>query len=118
MLRRLGIGIDIVNVHEFEKIPYHKKTKFYTKIFLPSEIKYCLRYKNSHLHFAGKFALKEAVIKAIKEPVPMIKIKTSHSKAKPTIQLTNKLQNNYKFIASLSHEQDLAVAVVISELLK
>jgi holo-[acyl-carrier protein] synthase len=118
MLGKLGIGVDIVNINEFKKMPYHKKTKFYTKIFLPSEIKHCLRYKNSYLHFAGKFALKEAVIKATKESIPMIKIKTSHLQSKPTIQLTNKLQNNYKFIASLSHEKDFAVAVVISELSK
>ena len=55
MIEKFGIGIDIIDVDRFTKIPYSAKPSFYKKIFLPSEIKYCLKYKNPYEHFAGKF---------------------------------------------------------------
>ena len=42
----------------------------------------------------------------------MKNIKTSHSNSKPIISIT-KLKN-YSFLVSLSHEDDMAIAVVIS----
>jgi len=51
---------------KIQKKEYAKNKKFYQKIFTNSEIKYCLGFKNSSKHFAGKFAIKEAVKKSIK----------------------------------------------------
>ena len=56
-----NIGIDIINIEKFKKKEYVKNKKFYEKIFTSSEIKYCLKFKNNSEHFAGKFAIKEAV---------------------------------------------------------
>ena len=113
IIEKLGIGIDIVDVKRFEKIPYPSKPHFYQKIFLPSEIKYCLKYKNPYEHFAGKFAIKEAVKKSIPDNISLLDIETSHSNSKPLIKL--KRMKKYLFITSLSHEDKIAVAVVISE---
>jgi len=66
MMEIFNIGIDIVNIERFKKKEYAKNKKFYQKIFTNSEIKYCLGFKNSSKHFAGKFAIKEAVKKSIK----------------------------------------------------
>ena len=118
MIEKLGIGIDITDVDQFKKISYLKKPNFYKKIFLPSEIKYCLKYKNPYEHFAGKFALKEAVKKAIKERISMLDIETSHLKSKPIVKLGGKLKKRYNFLASISHEKKFAVAMVISEKLE
>ena len=115
MIERFGIGIDIVDVTAFEKIPYSSKRGFYEKIFLPSEIKYCLKYKNPYERFAGKFAIKEAVKKSIRENISPIKIMVSHSNSKPTVNLMGTSKKNYKFIASISHDKKLAIGVVISE---
>ena len=114
MIEKFGIGIDLVDINEFKKIPYSTKPKFYEKIFHKSEIDFCLKYKNSAEHFAGKFALKEAVKKSVNEKISMLDIVTSHSNSKPTINL---LVNNkkYKFLASISHEKQFAVGAVISE---
>ena len=60
-----GIGIDIVDINKFKKITYSSKPHFYEKLFLKSEIDYCLRFKNSAERFAGKFAAKEAVLKSV-----------------------------------------------------
>lgn len=118
VLERIGIGIDIVDVEQFKKIPYSTKPNFYKKIFLPSEIRYCLKYKNPYEHFAGKFAIKEAVKKAIPNRVSTLNIMTYHSNLKPMVQLREKIMEKYCFIVSISHEKNLAVAVVISCLIK
>ena len=115
MIERLGTGIDMVDVDQFRKIPYTKNRGFYKKIFLDSEIKYCIRYKNPYEHFAGKFAVKEAVKKSIKKGISMRDIITSHSSSRPMIKLGGGLQGKYKFLVSISHERNLAVAIVISE---
>ena len=54
MLQKFGLGIDIVKVERFKNKPYSKNKIFYKKIFLDSEIKYCLKHKNSAIHFSGK----------------------------------------------------------------
>ncbi len=91
------------------------KPSFYKKIFLTSEIEYCLRHRNPYEHFAGKFAIKEAVKKSIKKDVSMLDIKTSHSNSRPTIEILNKKIGKFVFVVSLSHDKQIAIAVVISE---
>jgi len=112
-LQNFGMGIDIVNIERFKKLPFSKNKDFYKKIFSDSEIKYCLKFKHPSSHFAGKFALKEATKKSINISLSMKNIKTSHSNSKPKISITN--YYNYNFLASLSHESNLAIAVVISQ---
>ena len=113
MFNQIGIGIDITDVEKFEKIKFEKKPEFYKKIFLPSEIIYCLKYKNPYERFAGKFAIKEATIKAIKENISLLDIETVHIKSKPNVNIL-KNKKKYKFQVSVSHEKKIAVAVVIS----
>ena len=112
MMGIFNIGIDVINIERFRKKEYTKNKKFYQKIFTNSEIKYCLKFKNSSEHFAGKFAIKEAVKKSIKEKIPFNKILTIHKNSKPRIVLKIKL--NYEFLVSVSHEADMAVAIVIA----
>ena len=115
-LKQINIGVDIVNVNRFKKIPYNSHVKFYEKIFTQSEISYCLKFNNSYVHFAGKFAIKEAVIKSIDDSVEMKSIITAHNIKKPIVTLTKSLP--YDFLVSVSHEKNYAAAVVISHLCK
>ncbi len=115
MIEKLGIGIDMVDVDQFKRISYSSCLGFYKKIFLPIEIKYCLKYKNPYKHFAGKFALKEAVKKSIPERISLLDIETSHSKSKPKVRLLGKLRGKYLFLASISHEENFAMGIIISE---
>ena len=115
MIEKIGIGIDVVDIKKFEKIPYSSKPTFYKKIFLQSEIKYCLKYKNPYEHFAGKFAIKEATKKSINENIQLLDIETSHSNSKPKIKLRDGKGKKYLFLASISHEDKIAIGVVISE---
>ena len=117
MIKNLGIGIDIIEVSRFRKKQYEENKNFYKKIFVKSEINYCIKFKNSAERFAGKFAIKEAMIKSISEKIGFLDIETSHLKSKPIVKI-KKSQEKYNFIASISHENDFAVAVVISERIK
>ena len=117
MIKNLGIGIDIIEVSRFRKKQYEENKNFYKKIFVKSEINYCLKFKNSAERFAGKFALKEALIKSIDRKIRFSEIETSHLKSKPIVRI-KKSRENYNFIASISHENNFAIAVVISERIK
>jgi holo-[acyl-carrier protein] synthase len=110
--QKFGIGIDITSIQKFKKLPFAENIFFYKKIFTESEIKYCLKFKHPFSHFAGKFAVKEAIKKSLNHNIPMKNIKTSHSNSKPTISIIT--LKNYSFLVSLSHEDDMAIAVVIS----
>ena len=114
MIEKFGIGVDITNIQKFKKKSFKTNESFYKLIFSKAEIRYCLKFKNTYERFAGKFALKEALIKSIDRKIKFSEIETSHLKSKPIVRI-NKSGEKYNFIASLSHENDLAVAVVISE---
>ena len=110
----LGIGTDIVDINRFKNKPLKNNSSFYKKIFSNSEIKYCQKFRSPHEHFAGKFAIKESVIKAISEKISFIDISTTHNKSKPKILLKNELKDKYTFFASVSHEKNYAISFVIA----
>ena len=113
MNKKFGVGIDMVEIKRFEGKIYQMNKKFYKKIFAQSEINYCLKFKNPGPHFAGKFAIKEAVKKSLDESIDFLDIITKHKNSKPIINL--KINNSYTFYVSVSHEKDYAIAVVISQ---
>ena len=113
MIESIGMGIDIVDVNRFRDVPYEEKASFYNNIFDQKEIEYCLKFKDPYTHFAGKFAVKEAVIKSINEKEKYSNIITNHEDKKPTVIISGK--NEYRFLASISHEKNYAVGAVISE---
>ena len=117
MIENFSIGIDISSGKKFSEKPFKDNESFYKKNFSKEEIEYCLRFKNNSEKFAGRFALKEAVIKSIKEQIAFSKIETSYLDSKILIKILDS-EKNYKFNASLSHEDELAIAVVISEKIK
>ena len=111
MNKIFGLGIDIVDINKFKNKHFDNNKNFYQKIFLNSEIEYCLKFKNFGQHFAGKFAIKEAVKKSLAEPIDFLDIITGHENSKPTIRL--KIKNNYDFFVSVSHDKNYAIAIVI-----
>tara|TARA_Y100001936_G_scaffold123490_1_gene120728 strand:+ start:730 stop:1086 length:357 start_codon:yes stop_codon:yes gene_type:complete len=115
MIEQFGIGIDVVQINRFQKIPYDSKSSFYHKLFRKNEIKYCLKFKNSSEHFAGKFALKESVKKSINVNISFLDIEISYKNLKPQITIFGKEKNQYKFLASVSHDAGIATAIVLSE---
>tara|TARA_Y100001936_G_scaffold208156_1_gene213486 strand:+ start:1406 stop:1765 length:360 start_codon:yes stop_codon:yes gene_type:complete len=107
------IGIDIVDIDRFRKKSFIENESFYEKIFTDLEIKYCRKFSDPYPHFAGKFALKEAVQKSIKKNTIFRKIETYHTNSSPKIKIKNQ-EEEYEFIASISHEKKFAVAIAVS----
>ena len=114
MSKKIGIGVDIVNINRFRKKKFQKNLNFYRKILSESEIKYCTKFKSPYEHFAAKFAIKESVIKSIPDKITFLDIKTSNSKHGPIVSLVGKSAKKYSFLASISHEKEYAIAAVIS----
>ena len=108
----ITIGIDIVDVKRFRKIPFKKMNDFYKKNFNSNEIKYCNKFKDPYPHFAGKFALKESFLKAIRKPIPMKKINTKHGNLGEPIINCSSIKCK-KIEASISHDKNYAIANVV-----
>jgi holo-[acyl-carrier protein] synthase len=59
-----GIGVDIVEVSRIQEVIKRHKN-FIGRVFTPSECDYCLSKRRPYLHFAVRFAAKEAAVKAL-----------------------------------------------------
>ena len=114
ILGDFGISIDIVEIDRFRKKNYKKNKNFYKKIFFKSEIDYCLKFKDPYPHFAGKFGIKESIIKSVRDKVTFHDILSSNSKNRPIVKLIGNISKKYSFLVSVTHEREYAVAVVIS----
>ena len=114
ILGNFGVGIDIVEIERFRKKNYKKNKNFYKKIFFQSEIDYCLKFKDPYSHFAGKFGIKESVIKSVQDRITFHDIVSSNSKNGPIVKLTGNASKKYSFLVSVTHEKEYAVAVAIS----
>ena len=60
-----GIGIDVVEVARVTSSIDEFGEKFLTRIFTPEERHYCQAQKKPAIHYAARFAAKEAVSKAL-----------------------------------------------------
>ena len=61
----IGIGTDIIECHRIaDMIEKHQDT-FLNRVYTPREIDYCGDRKACVQHFAGRWAAKEAILKAL-----------------------------------------------------
>ncbi|MFO7906477.1 MAG: holo-ACP synthase [Pirellulaceae bacterium] len=61
----IGIGTDIVEVLRIAQMIERHGELFLGRIFTPSEIEYCSARKAATQHYAGRWAAKEAILKAM-----------------------------------------------------
>ncbi len=61
----LGLGTDIVECLRIAQMIERHGELFVTRVYTPHEIEYCSSRKSATQHFAGRWAAKEAVLKAI-----------------------------------------------------
>jgi len=61
----LGIGTDIVECPRIGQMIQRHQDLFITRVFTPAEIEYCSARKAATQHYAGRWAAKEAVLKAL-----------------------------------------------------
>lgn len=61
----VGIGTDIVECLRIGKMIEQHGELFLSRVFTGREIRYCQARKHANEHFAGRWAAKEAILKAI-----------------------------------------------------
>jgi len=61
----VGLGVDIAEIDRIEAAIQRHGHHFLERLFTPAEIAYCQGYRHSAERFAGRFAAKEAAMKAL-----------------------------------------------------
>ena len=113
-----GIGVDIVGVVRIEKVIEKWDDRFLRHVFTPAEIEYCRRYAVEGIHFAARFAAKEAVRKAVGEKFKWTDVEIiNDADGKPVVKLVGaNLHVNVKklrIFLSMSHTDEYAIAYVV-----
>jgi holo-[acyl-carrier protein] synthase len=119
-------GIDIVDITKFKKIATRNE-QFVPDIFTQKEKEYCFSRKDPYTHFAGRFAAKEACMKALGWGLSVagsdhmlrdIEI-DQHPSGKPVLFLSGwalklgQKKRIHQYTVSISHSGQTAVAMVI-----
>ncbi|HVA95703.1 MAG TPA: holo-ACP synthase [Candidatus Dormibacteraeota bacterium] len=122
----VGLGVDITEVDRIEASIKRHGHAFLRRIFTPSEIAYCERHRNRAERFAGRFAAKEAAMKALgtgwAQGVRWVDIEVVREPSgKPTLKLSGASlaiagRLGVKHIAlTITHTGNTALAQVIFE---
>lgn len=113
----LGIGCDIVNINRIKTVFSSMEKK--KRIFSDAEISLCC---DNYEKLAGRFAVKEAVIKAMDyKKIPLKKIETVNTPTGKPILSQSCLEEIYRIFPkvriniSISHEREYAIAYVVME---
>lgn len=115
----LGLGIDIIEIERIKEIALKHEPRFVEKHFTPREDEYCHKFSDPYPHYAGRFAAKEAIFKALGETLQKethwhdVEI-LSDPHGKPEARLSSKIQSLFpdmKILVSISHCRLYAAAV-------
>ena len=61
----VGLGVDITEVDRIQSAIETSGERFLRRIYTPAERAHCEQFKNKYERFAGRFAAKEAAMKAL-----------------------------------------------------
>lgn len=119
----LGVGVDSVDVVDFERLPFEDNVAFYRRVFTAAEIEYCLSRPHPAQHFAARFAAKEAAVKAFNQDLQVAYWQVEVERAadgSPRLRVWNadrtdllELMGAARALVSLSHSAQVATAVVV-----
>lgn len=119
----IGIGIDLVKIDRIDKAG-NNRSGFLERVFTEREREYCSRQKYPAQHFAGRFAAKEAVLKAIgtgwSAGVKWTDMEVLHGDGGgPVVNISGRvkdlmdLKGVKQILLSYSHDEGYAVAHVV-----
>ena len=117
----IGCGIDVVELPRFRRAMQRGGRAFMRRIFTSAEAAYAkARPRTCMLHLAGRFAAKEAVIKAVSQVDPsrflaMNQVEVRNDRlGRPHVTLQDRRRGRLKIHISLSHVDTVAVATAIA----
>ncbi len=120
----VGIGVDLVKISRIQSMRTQWGTRFLDRVFTPAEQAYCLHRRAPHIHLSARFAVKEAILKALGTGLRMgtrwREIETVNNPAgKPEVRLSGRTReladerNVADIFASITHDHDYSIAQVI-----
>lgn len=113
------IGTDIVKIERIDSLLRHWSDHFKSKVFSPEEIEYCEQQPRPSMHFAGRFAAKEAIKKAVYSSgwdgaLALNSISVIHSESgAPIVELGESPMG--RVIVTISHTDEYATATAVLE---
>src|ERR1035441_8419576 len=112
----LGTGIDIIEIERIQKAVERWGIDFLKHVFTPVEIENGKKFKFPYRYYAGRFAVKEAIFKAMGMPDLSWQDVTilNDPSGKPVCHF-NKIDFKHHLLISISHSKDYAVASAIVE---
>jgi holo-[acyl-carrier protein] synthase len=122
----VGMGIDIAEVKRIQAIIESQRERFLQRVYTPDEIAYCEQFKSKYERYAGRFAVKEAAMKALgtgwSRGVRWVDVEVVRQRGgRPTLMLKGEARKiadglGVKNIAiSITHTAEQAIAQVIFE---
>lgn len=122
----IGLGVDITEVDRMEAAIARRGRAFLERLFTPAEIRYCEKHRNRAERFAGRFAAKEAAMKALgtgwARGVRWVDIEVVREPSgKPTLKLSGATRaiadqlGVKNIVVTITHDGNTALAQVIFE---
>lgn len=113
-----GIGNDIIEIDRIKRAIQNHGAHFLNKLFTKKEQEYCQQSKNPYPRFAGRFAAKEAISKALGtgfgEHLSWLDLEIlNDSQGKPCVCINNNTFKDSKILLSISHCKLYAIATAI-----
>ncbi len=118
-----GIGCDCIEIERFRLAIRRTGQPLLERLFTPQEIVYSQRYQDPTLYFAGRFAAKEALAKALGVGIGAalswhdIEI-ANDERGKPTVVWHQRTHERFQLAAthlSISHSHTMAIAYALIE---
>jgi len=120
----LGVGIDLCEVPRIQRLLDKDRQRFVRRVFLKGESSYCEARRRPGVHYAARFAAKEAFLKAVGKGwrLGWMQVEvTREPEGRPALVLHGRAadllaRRGVRAVhLSLTHTQDMAAAVVILE---
>lgn len=119
----IGAGIDATDIPRIERALARYGDRFVQRVFTDGEIAYCRRRRNPAPHFAGRFAAKEAAMKALgtghSRGVLWRDIEVVRRGGPPQLQLHGGAAARFRALGAhttlvtITHSETLAIAQVL-----
>jgi len=119
----LGIGLDATDIPRLADILERYGERFLQRVFTAAEIAYCTQRRNPAPHLAGRFAAKEAAMKALgtghSRGVLWKDVEVVRSGGPPRLQLHRgaadraNSMNVRRSLLTITHSETLAMAQVM-----
>ena len=123
----VALGLDLTEIERLAEAEARRGERFLARLFTPGERAYCeRRAARRHVHYAGRFAVKEAVMKALgtgwTRGVRWVDIEVRRSPGGPPELVLHGVSAEIaarrgidRWHVTITHDAGIAAAVVVAE---